>query len=276
MNRLAPIGLCLLAGCALVPDSAADPARGAGTAAALLTTESARATAERILNEPAASCRSYRVPSSGPVRVVTEVLYVVKSPAAPSRRWWETREWVRDLDGDVSSSISLVHRMPDGRSTRRTREDRVVAGQSYAAIDGRFVDAARIGDLPARVERAPFEAVDNVLAYVAVDLDGRAVPAPSGGGLCDGPSLLPPPHSVGLRLGERSRDGWVRWQDEFSHVVVRFDESLRSVDRNVVAPDELWPVDPDDSYRSVQSFLEAGQEAGWLDPPRFDHEYEAP
>lgn len=276
MARIAPVGLALVAGCALIPDSAADPARGAGTAAALLAAETGRAVANRAAAAPLASCRSYDLPDDGPVRVVTELVYVSKSPGAPSRRWWETRDWVRDLDGDVSSSSVLVHRLPDGRSSRRTREDRVVAGRSYAAIDGRFVDAGRVRAFDERVAEAPFSAVDDVLAYIAVGVDGRAGPAPPGEGLCDEPTELPPAHSVELLLGERTRQGWVRWQDDYTHIVVRFEESVRSVDRDVTEPAERWPIDPDDSYRAVEAFLAGAREDGWLGVSRVDHEVQGP
>lgn len=266
----------LLAGCALIPDSAADPARGAGTASALLVAESARAASDRVAATPPPSCRSYDVPSNGPARVVTELVYVVKSPGDPSRRWWETREWVRDLDGDLSSSVELTHRMPDGRTARRTLESRIVAGAAFSAVDQRFADAGRVRDLPARVASAPFESVDALLRYIAAETSGRAAPARAGDGLCPGPQELPVAHSVSLTLSERGRQGWVRWEDGYTHMVVVFEESIRSVDRDIEAPVDVWQVDPDESYREVTQFIESGIEAGWLEPPAFDYEDEGP
>ena len=266
----------LLGGCALIPDSAADPARGAGTAAALLAAEAARETAHEVSRMPAPSCRSYDLPTAGPARVVTDLVYVLKAPGDPSRRWWETREWVRDLDGDVSWIIDLTHRMPDGRTARRTLEDRVVDGAVFSAVDGRFAAAGRVRDLPHRVAAAPFESVDALLNYIAIEPSDRAVPAEPTRGLCRAEQELPVAHSVGLTLSERGREGWVRWEDEYTHMVVVFEESVRSVDRDIVAPNELWEVDPDESYRQVTRFVEAGIEEGWLQPPAFDYQDQGP
>jgi hypothetical protein len=201
---------------------------------------------------------------------------VLKAPGDPSRRWWETREWVRDLDGDVSWIVELTHRMPDGRTARRVIEDRIVDGHTYAAVDGRFVDATRVRNLRERVAAAPFEAVDSLLSYVRAEADGRAVPAEPGEGLCETVGGLPVAHSVGLTLSQRAREGWVRWEEDYTHMIVEFEESVRSVDRDVVTPTELWDVDPDESYRQTTQFVAAGIEDGFLASPRFNYEVQGP
>lgn len=272
MRALPLFGLCLLAGCRLLPDAAADPARGAGTSTALVVAEHSVRAAIASAERPAPSCRHYDVPAQGPIRVVTELLFVVKSPGVPARRWWETREWVRDLDGDIASATELSMRLPDGRPTRRLLEDRIVDGQRFSAVDLRFVDGTRIAGLLERVRTAPMQSVDELLAYVDVDTRGRALPASPERGLCRSDRRLPPADAVSLELGERSRSGWIRWEDRYTHMIVRFDESIRAVDRDVEAPTEIWPVDPDESYSEVMQFVETGLEEGWLGEARFNYE----
>ncbi|MFT6397017.1 MAG: hypothetical protein ACJAYU_001761 [Bradymonadia bacterium] len=205
---------------------------------------------------------------------MTELLFVVKAPGVPARRWWETREWVRDLEGDVSWSTELSTHLPDGRLTRRLLEDRLADGSAYSAVDGRFVDATRIQGFHDRVDLAPMHSVDELLSYIDVEVDGRAVPASPLRGLCGSDRRLPAAAAVSLTLGERSRSGWIRWEDRYTHMIVRFEESVRSVDRDVEVPVDIWPVDPDESYSEVTRFLERGLEAGWLTEPRFNYEVE--
>lgn len=264
--------LGFLGGCGLLPDAAADPARGAGTSSALIVAEHATEAALSAGRRPGPSCRHYEVPSQGPIRVVTELLFVVKAPGVPARRWWETREWVRDLEGDVAWTIELATRLPDGRPTRRILEDRIVDGQAYSAVDARFVDASRVSGLRDRVAVAPMRSVDELLAYIDVEMDGRAVPASPARGLCRSDRRLPPADAVSLTLGERTRGGWIRWEDRYTHMIVRFEETLRSVDQDVEAPVDIWPIDPDESYSGVTAFIGEGLEAGWLEEPRFNHE----
>lgn len=275
--RRLTVAACLAAavgGCALIPDDVADPARGAGVSAALTAQGSARAVADRIDARVPATCRVADL-EAGPVTVEADVTWTLKRPGLRTERIAERHLWRRDAEGDVASAQTVETLLPDGRATHRSREDRVVAGAAFAAIDGRFARADRIPELPARALDAAFEGVDSLLALIAVDDHGRIVPAGDGRpGLCAVPSERRPQAfeqeleawtDAAVHVSPRARRGWLRWEDSGgATLTVTFSERQRATAPDVEVPERLWPVEADRAYHRAETFAQRGVRDGWL------------
>ena len=259
--------IALLCTTSLVALAACDPAvevtHGMATTAALTVHASAVSVATSLAALPRLACRPPT--PAGEVTVETQLEWVMKRDGGSSRGS-ESRRWRRDADGDLSSSVSLASVLPDGRSQTRGTEARVVAGRAYAAVDGRFASADRVPEVRARAASDGFGAVDDLLSSVGVDVDRLVAADPSHAPLCT-PAELPPPGlspiaGGAVSFGARGRSGWLRWRHAGTVVVVTFSERVERFADDVVAPEELWPVDPDRSYHEIDTLLTALVDAG--------------
>lgn len=260
----------MCASCHLVPDDVSDPARGAGVATALhVRSVTLGIAADHGATQPA-GCRT-RAFDRGPVAVDTTIVWTRKAPGVPPQTVRESRRFERDAAGDARASRSVTFALQDGRRTTRSAEERWVEGRAYSALDGRFVDAARLPEVARRVDRAAFDAVDGLLSVVKRGVDGDLVPA-DGDGFCrsDEVTGLDPVNAALVTWFAGGRSGWLEWRDVSAdmHMIVTFTERVRPFDGDVSPPDTLWEIDPDRSWARAQAFLDEGRAAGWLRPPR--------
>lgn len=252
-----------------MPDEVADPARGAGVRVALQVHQSAVDHVIERSREQPSSCRA-PLPI-GPVTVDTTLRWVRKGPGVPATVVRETLQFRRDDAGNTALAQTLTFALPDGRETQRFIERRAVDGLTYAALDGRFAEASRLPEVPAEIRSGAQGAVDALLSNVRHGEGGSLEPA-AGLGLCRAPAG-PAPDAVSAgfaRWGIRGRSGWLQWLDGAARMslTVTFDERVRSRAEPVLAPDTVWPIDPDRSWSQAARFVEQGRADGWLAPPR--------
>jgi hypothetical protein len=243
----------------LVPHAEIERVRGAAVRAALDRSSTATAIARQQRRHPRGSCRS-ALPST-PVTVTAQVAFHGKRADGSAERWHVQSAWRRDADGDVSRERTVRSQLPDGREVERSFSVRVVAGRSYAAIDGRYADTTQEPRVAAAAADAAFEDIDDLLSDLSWNDGWRRRGPPLCGARVD--RGLPAADAAFVQWRYDGRDGWVRYREGPRRLTVAFEEHIRTGADDIVAPSTLWSIDADPSFEAVAAFADAGRAAGW-------------
>ncbi len=231
---------------------------GAATAVAIHVLHYARNN-DFLPEENRGSCRIL-LPEEGSLQVQSHATYAVKTPEY-AQIIHEDRLWQRDQQGEIASLIRISGLLPDGRFTFRTSETRLIDGQIYRAIDGRFVLANSVVD--AEIQDESRLLVDSLLAQISWNETGWENAQENG--FCEGfhSEELPPLANANVYFSGSDRFGNLQWNENEKQLFVNFSEYV-SFDVSAIQVPEIWEISADESSRNISQFVEEGFHEGWL------------
>jgi hypothetical protein len=265
-----------------------DPAVGQGQAAALHVLQTGEGAAEALAALPGEGCRARGLRAAGEAGSFTTSIRFERTDA-DGRSWTfdEVRRRWTDAAGGIGLEVRMTSPGIDGAPVSHVLEQRRVGSRTFAAFDGRFIEATGDAAVEARLREDPRTHLDGLLVDVgwsdpgAVsggEGSGALRDLPNGEGICalpgdrgaDGPRAPRAPgrfEQGGMRLAVGLRSGRIeRVTGTGTRLVATFSEVEQPGSTPVEVPGELHDISRQPGLGAALGLVRTGLREGWLTP----------